>query len=161
MLKIIIFDIDLHFFADQLRVAENAQAGAFENVPHTVGVNILHDYIVGIPAVYVDVDIRGNIHHLAQDVVSRGKQGIRPLFLAEFDNEKDDSQNQEYGADPAENETDHKGVAVPQKRRQRNAQYHKGSAQGGIDDANNQQGAPPDSRFFLHISHASPVFWQC
>ena len=161
MLKTVIFHVDLHLFPDQLRVAENAQAGTFENVPHAVGVNILHDYIVGIPTVYVDVDVRSNIHHLAQDVVSRGKQGIRPPFLAEFDNEKDDSQNQEYSADPAENETDHKGVAVPQKRRQRNAQYHKGSAQGGINNADDQQGASPDSRFFLHISHASPVFSQC
>ena len=76
--------------------------GLLENVPHTVGVDILYYYIVGIPPVYVDIDIRGNIHHLAQNVVSRGKQGIRPLFLAEFDNEKDDSQNQEYGADPTE-----------------------------------------------------------
>ena len=41
VLKIVIFHVDLHFFADQLRVAENAQAGAFENVPHTVGVDIL------------------------------------------------------------------------------------------------------------------------
>ena len=91
MLKIVIFHVDLHFFAEQLRVAENAQARTSENMPHAVRVDILYYYMVGIPAVYVDVDVRGNIHHLAQDVVSRGKQGIRPLFLAEFDNEKDDS----------------------------------------------------------------------
>ena len=95
VLKIVIFHIDLHFFAEQLRIAENAQAGAFENVPHTVGVDILYYYIVGIPPVYVDIDIRGNIHHLAQNEVSRGKQGIRPLFLEEIDKEKDYSQNKE------------------------------------------------------------------
>ena len=93
--------------------------------------------------------------------MSRGEQSIRPLFLAELGNEKDNSQNQEYPTDPAKNQADHQAVAIPQKRRQHGAQYHKRSAQGGINDADDQQGALPDPRFFLHISHASPVFWQC